>query len=164
MPPLRLLLRVPMLKVRCQARVTIDAKGRLQLPAVLKKALSTSEVSSLVLTHHDGAIWGWTPDDFEQRVEAPLDTRDAFNREVIDFTRSLLGAASDVDIDGQGRIRVPQHLQELANLDREAVLISLLHRIEIWDRARWEDTFMRSVDRVGQRSGMPPAQGAQGEQ
>jgi MraZ protein len=150
-----------MLKVRCQARVTVDVKGRLQLPAVLRKALQTSQVQSFVLTHHDGAIWGWTPEDFEARVEGPLDNRDAFDREVIDFARSLLGAASDVDIDAQGRIRIPQHLQEIAGLEKDAVVISLLHRIEVWDRTRWEETFKRSVDRVSTRSGMPPAQGTQ---
>lgn len=144
-----------MLSIRCQVHATLDAKGRLALPAALRRALGNAEKTALVLTFHKGAVWGWTPDEFEQRVETPLGESDPFDDAVMDFTHSILSPAQDVDIDGQGRIRIPPPLRELAGLERDVVISSVLHRIEIWDRTAWEARFRTSLDRSNQRSGMP---------
>lgn len=144
-----------MLRVRCQARASVDAKGRLALPAVLRRAVSERKVESLVLTFHKGAIWGWTQDDFEKSVETPLAEADPFDADVMDFVHSILSPAQDVEIDKQGRIRVPPLLRDLAGLGKEVVVSSLLNRIEIWDRETWETRFRQSLDRTAARSGMP---------
>ena len=144
-----------MLRVRCQANATLDAKGRLALPAPIRRALAEHNEGSLVLTFHKGAIWGWTSRDFEERVERPLAERDVFDEEVLDFTHSLLAPAQDVDVDGSGRIRIPAPLRELAGLSKDVVVSSILHRIEIWDREAWEQRFRASLERTADRSGMP---------
>jgi MraZ protein len=144
-----------MLRVRCQARASVDAKGRLALPAVLRRAVSEREVESFVLTFHKGAIWGWTQEDFEKSVETPLAEADPFDADVMDFVHSILSPAQDVEIDKQGRIRVPPLLRDLAGLGKEVVVSSLLNRIEIWDRETWETRFRQSLDRTADRSGMP---------
>lgn len=144
-----------MLRVRCQANATLDAKGRLALPAPIRRALGEVGEGSLVLTFHKGAVWGWTPADFEARVERPLADADPFDTEVMDFAHSLLAPAQDVDLDGAGRIRIPAPLRELAGLSKDVVVSSLLHRIEIWDRETWEGRFRQSLDRSAARSGMP---------
>jgi len=144
-----------MLRVRCQANATLDSKGRLALPAPIRRALGEHGVDSLVLTFHKGSLWGWTASDFEERVERPLANRDPFDEDVRDFTHSLLSPAQDVDIDGAGRIRIPAPLRELAGLGKEVVVSSVLHRIEIWDRATWDARFRTSLDRSRSRSGMP---------
>jgi MraZ protein len=144
-----------MLRVRCQAPATLDAKGRLALPAALRRALVKFEVDSLVLTFHKGAIWGWTPEDFETTVEQPMATRDPFAQDVMDFAHALLAPAQDVDVDGQGRIRVPPPLRDLAGLDRDVMVNSLLNRVEIWDREAWDARFSQSLDRARLASGMP---------
>lgn len=144
-----------MLRVRCQANATVDAKGRLALPAPIRRALADAEQSKLVLTFHKGAVWGWTLEDFEERVEKPLSEADPFDEEVMDFVHSLLSPAQDVDLDGQGRIRIPPPLRELAGIDKDVVVHSVLHRVEIWDRAAWEGRFQQSLHRTRERSGMP---------
>lgn len=144
-----------MLRVRCQAQVTMDAKGRIALPAQLRRALAESAVDSLVLTFHKGAIWGWTAADFERQVEGPLSEADPFDQEVMDFVHSILAPAQDVDIDAQGRIRIPALLRDLADLQKDLVLSSVLGRIEIWDRGAWEARFRQSLDRRASTSGMP---------
>jgi MraZ protein len=107
------------------------------------------------LTFHKGAIWGWTQEDFETSVEGPLSEADPFDVEVMDFVHSILSPAQDVEIDKQGRIRVPPLLRDLATLGRDVVVSSLLNRIEIWDRETWEARFRQSLDRTAARSGMP---------
>ncbi|MEZ4317558.1 MAG: hypothetical protein R3F61_08635 [Myxococcota bacterium] len=144
-----------MLRVRCQANATLDTKGRLALPAPIRRALAENGVDSLVLTFHKGAVWGWTARDFEEEVEKPLAQRDQFDSEVLDFAHSLLSPAQDVEVDGAGRIRVPVPLRELGSLDKEVVVFSILNRIEIWDRETWEGRFRTSLDRTAGRSGMP---------
>lgn len=144
-----------MLKVRCQVHATVDAKGRLALPAPLRRALGEADHTQLVLTYAKGAIWGWTPGEFEDTVERPMASRDPFADDVMDFSHALLAPAQDVDIDGQGRIRIPTPLRELAGVDREVVVNSLLNRIEIWDKAAWDERFRASLDRNRRASGMP---------
>lgn len=144
-----------MLKVRCQAQATVDDKGRLALPAQLRRALTDADQASLVLTIHQGAIWGWTPADFEAAVERPVQSRDPFAADVLDFAHAVLASAQDVEIDAQGRIRIPPMLRDLARIERDVVVNSLLDRIEIWDRAAWEARFRQSLDRRAQASGLP---------
>ena len=144
-----------MLQVRCQAPATIDAKGRLALPASLRRALTVAGVNALVLTFHRGAIWGWTSDEFERTVERPLADADPFNVQVMDFAHALLAPAQDVEVDKQGRTRIPGPLRALAGLEREVMVNSLVNRIEIWDRASWDARFEESLQRAQSFSGMP---------
>lgn len=144
-----------MLRVRCQAEATLDAKGRLALPAPLRRAMAAQGVDQLVLTFYRGAVWGWTPDEFERSVEAPLGEADPFNPSVMDFAHALLAPAQDVEVDRQGRIRVPPLLRELAGLDREITVNSLQNRIELWDRGAWTEHFKASLQRAPASEGLP---------
>lgn len=150
-----------MIRVRCQQNVSIDAKGRLALPAPIRRALADSDTSSLVVTYSpQGAVWAWTQEHYEQKVEAPLMEQDPFSPEVLDFAHSMMSTANDVDIDGQGRLRVPPLLRELAGLEKECVVHVLLGHIEIWDRKAWEARFADSMHRTRARRGGMPAKGA----
>jgi len=144
-----------MFKVRCQAHATLDAKGRLALPSPLRRALEDAAVQSLVLTFANGSVWGWEPSTFEEKVEKPMLQADPFADDVMDFAHALLAPAQDVEVDGQGRIRVPPPLRDLAGLDKEVVVNSFLDRIEIWDREKWESRFKQSLERASVSRGMP---------
>jgi MraZ protein len=142
-----------MLRVRCQASGSLDDKGRLALPSPLRRALSDHGVEMLVLTFFKGAVVGWLEADFEAKVEAPLAGADAFKEDVRNFTHALVSQASNVEIDPQGRIRLPTTLRELARLDKEVVIFSVLDRVEIWDRATWDKRFQEAL--VQARDGLP---------
>jgi len=55
------------------------------------------------------------------------------------FSRILLSNAEDVDLDGQSRIRIPQHLIEKSELEKEVLFIGVLSRIEIWQPQKFAD-------------------------
>ena len=148
-----------MLRVRCQTEVKIDEKGRAPLPAKIRTALLDSGKTDLVLAFHRGAVWGWTREHFEEVVEGPLAHADQFDVAVMDMAHSLLSTAQDVELDKQGRIRIPSRLRTLADLGREVVVNSILNRIEIWDAKAWETRFTQSVHNSGGRSGMPGRNG-----
>ena len=144
-----------MLRVRCQATATLDAKGRLALPAVLRRALDKHDVTSLVVTFHGGSLWGWTPEVFEQTIEGPISEQDPFDPAVAQFSHAILAPAQELDIDGQGRIRVPPMLRDLAGLEKEVVVNSLGNRIELWDREKWDALFARCLQAAPSLTGMP---------
>ncbi len=144
-----------MIRVRCQQHVTIDGKGRLALPAPIRRALDELGEAALVLTYARGAVWAWSASHYEAAVERRMLEQDPFASDVLDFAHSMMSTAQDVEVDRQGRIRVPPPLRELASLERECVVHVLLGRIEIWDKGAWESRFAESLHRTKSRSGMP---------
>ena len=111
-------------------------------------------LSQLVLTFQKGAVYGWPPEEFE-KLEAKVEGLDPFDDDVADFVHAFLSTANDVDIDGQGRVRIPPGLRDLAGLQKDVVVNSMLNRIEIWDRETWEQRFKASLERARGLPGMP---------
>ena len=68
----------------------------------------------------------------------------------------MMSTANDVELDGQGRLRVPPTLRELAGLSKECVVHVLLGHVEIWDKKAWDQRFQDSLHAArARRSGMP---------
>lgn len=114
---------------------TIDPKGRLIVPAKLKAELGSSFVVTKGL---DGCLFAY-PDQEWKNIEShfreiPLTTKDARK-----FTRFFFAGASRVDCDSQGRVLIPPTLREFAGLKKDVVLAGVMDRVEIWDKARWDD-------------------------
>jgi len=125
------------------------------LPAPIRRFLGEQGESALVLAFSRGAVWAWTPEHYAREVEARMMEQDPFSDAVLDFAHSLMSTAQDVEIDKQGRVRVPAPLRELAGLSKDVVVHVLLGHIEVWDREVWDRRFQESLHRAGSRSGMP---------
>jgi MraZ protein len=113
----------------------------------------------LVMVFHKGALWAWTLEVFERTIEGPLAQADAFDDDVMAFSHSLLSSASDVVMDGQGRIRLPAHLRRQAGIDRDVVVHSIVDRIEIWDRTAWQRRYEEALHKSRGMSGLPGKRG-----
>jgi MraZ protein len=61
------------------------------------------------------------------------------------FNRYLLGGAVEVEIDGVGRMLLPEHLRERANLKSKVVFIGVRDRAELWDEATW-NTYRNKIE------------------
>ena len=55
-----------------------------------------------------------------------------------DFVRFVLASAEDVELDRQGRMTVPSHLREYAKIERDAVVVGVGSRLEIWSLLNWQ--------------------------
>jgi MraZ protein len=143
-----------MLKVRCHVEATLDAKGRIALPSALRKAMQDAGVDTLVLNFERGAVAGRDPETFHEQIEKPVMDLDPFDPEVADFQDAVLSSANEVTVDGQGRILVPPMLRELAGLDKDVVINSILDHFHIWDKARWDARFNQARELQSSR-GMP---------
>ena len=112
---------------------SLDAKGRLIMPAKFKSAIGDS---FLVTNGLDGCLFAFSQEEwknFEEKLKAlPLS-----NRNSREFTRFFLSGATECEIDKQGRFLIPNNLRESAELKKEAVIIGVGTRIEIWDKEKW---------------------------
>ena len=122
----------------------IDAKGRLPVPAAFRRELGTAGL--VVVTPLDQCLAAYAPSEWA-RLEAQLAALPAFSRPVKALTRLLASRAADCEIDVQGRILLPPALRKEAGLVREAVVVGVLNRFEVWSPEGW-DTFVRESERL----------------
>ncbi len=115
---------------------SIDAKGRLIMPAKYREQLGNEFVVTKGL---DGCLFVYPQEEWQSIEtkfrEVPLTTKDARK-----FSRFFFAGAAACEIDKQGRILLPSVLREFAGLEKDVVLVGVLNRIEIWDKAKWEET------------------------
>ena len=123
-----------------QYEAIIDAKSRVAFPARLRDRVAPEERERFMLAlGPDGGLVVYTLSEWQkierevaERSRTSLGTQDA--RE---FERALFSSATDVDIDKQGRILLPEALRGRAALRKEVIFVGVRNRVEIWDRARW---------------------------
>jgi len=113
---------------------TVDQKGRLAIPVKFRSKLSEGVVITRGL---DNCLFLYSKDEWQKvgKKFASLPLSQANPRS---FMRLFLGGAMDLDIDQQGRIVLPEYLRKYANLGKDAVVVGLYNRLEIWDKKIWE--------------------------
>lgn len=113
---------------------TIDTKGRLIVPSKFRETLGDEFVVTKGL---DGCLFVYDNTEwaaFEEKLKGlPLTNKDARA-----FVRFFLAGAATVEVDKQGRILLPSVLREFAQITKDAVLVGVASRIEIWSREKWE--------------------------
>ena len=114
----------------------IDAKGRLPVPAAFRRALQQEGATSVVMTSLDQCLAAYAPSEWA-RLEHHLRAMPAFSRQVKALTRLLMSRAADCQLDVQGRILLPAPLRTGAGLEREALVVGVLNRFEVWSPERW---------------------------
>ena len=130
---------------------TIDDKNRLTLPARFREALADGVVLTRGL---DACLDVYTRPQWAALVEARLAPLDPFSKEARDLKRYFFAAASDAELDKQGRVLVPPALSTYAHLGREVVVAGVHDHLEIWDRTSWAANVTRvegSADDVAER-------------
>ena len=115
---------------------TIDAKGRVIIPAKFREKLGESFVITKGL---DGCLYGYAKEEWNA-FEEKLGTLPITNKNSRQFTRFFLAGATDAEVDKQGRILIPSVLREFAALDKDVVLVGVASKIEIWSKERWEES------------------------
>lgn len=114
---------------------SIDAKGRLIIPSKFREELGENFVITKGL---DGCLFLY-PDSEWKIFEEKLRTLPLTNKDARIFTRFFLGSAVDGGLDKQGRVLISSALRNFADLEKEVVLVGVLDRVEIWDKAKWEE-------------------------
>jgi len=114
---------------------SIDAKGRLTVPAKFREQLGDNFVVTGGL---DGCLFIYTMEDwkaFEEKIQAlPLTNPNARK-----FSRFFLASANEGEFDKQGRVLIPQKLRDMAGLSKDVILAGVGSRIEIWNVETWNN-------------------------
>ena len=116
----------------------LDAKGRLSLPATLRKVLPDRVY--VVPAPDADALYVFTEDTFESWLDSVFDAQggyDPTNGDHIEIRRMLNGAATTLEIDSAARISLPEDARGSKGLKREVTVIGNGDHLEVWDRAAW---------------------------
>ena len=136
-------------------RHTVDHKGRINIPAKLRKAGDSTLHESFVVTRGlEGCLFLYPSEEW-QGIEGKLRTLPFTQGHNRYFTRLLLSNASDVQVDKQGRIAIPQPLIEFSKIKKEVLVLGVLERIEIWDPEVYQkylDGFEQSYEEVAEKT------------
>lgn len=113
---------------------SVDQKGRLAIPAKFRPRLSSGAIITRGLDH-SLFLFDLTEWEVLAKKLMALPLAQAGSRA---FVRLMLSGASNVEIDSQGRILVPDTLRAYASLEKSAVVTGLYNRIEIWSEEIWK--------------------------
>ena len=114
---------------------SLDAKGRLIMPAKLREDMGEKFI---LTTGLDGCLFGFSMSEWE-KFEDKLKALPITNKNARNFVRFFLSGATECELDKQGRFLIAGKLREVAKLDKDVTIIGAGTRIEIWDKAKWEE-------------------------
>lgn len=121
---------------------SIDSKNRLIVPSKFREILNGKFIMTKGL---DGCLYIYTMDEWK-RLELKLKTLPITNKDARAFTRFFFSGASEMEIDKQGRILIPQNLKEYASIEKEIISIGVSTRIEIWSKEKWNEYNDSNID------------------
>ena len=121
--------------------VNIDSKGRIVMPTRYRERLQLDSKSSVVLTidTEERCLLLYPLPEWEE-IERKLAALPSFNPAARRIQRLLIGHATDIEMDNQGRILLPPLLREYAGLGKKAVLVGQGKKFELWDEQHWESS------------------------
>lgn len=123
-------------------RHNIDAKNRLIIPAKFRDSLSSTFYVTKGL---DGCLAVYTEESWAQQVEQ-LSKLPQTNRKARQYIRSITSKAQESSLDSQGRLQLPQYLIDIAEIEKECVIVGVSDYFEIWSLAKWDAFDQEAAD------------------
>jgi MraZ protein len=140
---------------RGAAKVTLDVKGRMVLPARVREQLAQLPEPQLVATvDRDRCVLIYPLGEW-QRLQDELLGLPNLNSESRWLQRLMVGYATDLERDGHDRVLIPGELRDFTGLQRDALLIGQGNHLELWDEGAWKQGAMASIQ-PEVRSSAPP--------
>ena len=122
----------------------IDTKGRLILPARFREVSKENGIEKFFVTRGlDKCIFMFAEGEWRLQ-EARFKNLSFTKSEARSFNRMFFSGAVEVAPDKQGRFIIPQYLKDYAGIKKDAVVIGISNRIEIWETASWREFFSKS--------------------
>lgn len=125
--------------IRGATSLNLDSKGRLAIPTRYRDAIVSRCEGKMVVTVNntkEHCLWLYPMDEWD-KVEEKIVALPSFNSDHQKLKRFLLGYASDVDMDGSGRLLLPAPLREFAMMTKSILLVGQGNKFEIWSEELW---------------------------
>ena len=116
---------------------TIDAKGRIIIPARFRELIRADGKDVAMISRMDNCLVAYPYNEWQEletKILSMAETSDTMRR----FRRVFIGGAFECTCDKQDRVLIPQSLRKYAALDKEIVLVGVLDHFEIWSKGNWE--------------------------
>lgn len=121
-------------------RHNIDDKNRISLPKPYRAQLG----STIVVTRGlDNCLFCYPVSEW-QKIAKKLGELGIGQAHTRSFNRFILSGAQEVNVDKNGRILLPEHLRDFAQIKTKVVVTGVYNRIELWDEKKW-DTYQKAV-------------------
>ena len=137
--------------------IAVDAKGRMAMPARYRERLLEACGGRLIVTvDQDHCLLVYPLPEWEI-IEAKLNDLPSLNKTARLLQRLLIGYATELEMDAQGRILLPAVLRDFAGITKKAVLIGQGKKLEIWDEDTWTENQEGWMEAVKNDEGELPA-------
>jgi MraZ protein len=124
---------------RGATKITLDDKGRMVIPTRYREQINELAQGKLVVTvDRDQCLLIYPLPEWEL-IERKLMALPSLNATARRLQRLMVGHATDLPLDGHGRVLLPPELREFAQLERHGMLIGQGNRFELWDERRWNE-------------------------
>jgi MraZ protein len=127
-----------MLALFGEYEIAIDAKGRCLLPAVLRKQFPEGSGDRFMISRGFENCLNLFPMETWQVNYQKIAVLDDFDEDARTFKRLFLNGATPVEVDNADRILMPKLLQEYANIKKDAILVGLGDKMELWDKEAYQ--------------------------
>ncbi|NLY20946.1 MAG: division/cell wall cluster transcriptional repressor MraZ [Tissierellia bacterium] len=114
---------------------TLDSKGRIIVPSKFRESLGEEFVMTKGL---DNCLFVFPKEEWKE-LENKLKQLPLTNKDARAFVRFFFSGASEASLDKQGRVLIPQNLRDHSRLEKDAVIIGVPNRIEIWSSDLWDE-------------------------
>jgi MraZ protein len=125
----------------------MDAKGRMAIPTKIRESLSSFCGGRVVVTAHtEERCLLIYPENQWQEILPKLEALPSFNKKARRIQRLMIGYATQLEMDANGRVLLPPPLREYAGLEKKTMLIGQGQKLELWSEERWLDWLDDSGD------------------
>ena len=118
--------------------ISVDAKGRIMMPAALKRQLPPEAHDKLVINRGFEKCLVLYPITEWDRQSAEVNKLNMYVQANRDFARYFFRGATELTLDNVNRFLVPKSLLEYAEVEKEAILFAFLDRIELWSKSKYQ--------------------------
>lgn len=121
---------------------SVDLKGRIIIPAPFREIISSNYSTKLYITDHSSekSLCIYPLEEWTKLMEK-VRTKPSSDKYIQYFRKRVIGSATEIEMDKQGRILIPVSLREDAKLNTNIVIVGQLECIEVWDRDEYDLLF-----------------------
>lgn len=117
----------------------IDPKGRVMIPAGLKKQLPEEAADKFVINRGFEKCLVLYPYNEWQKISAEVNKLNLYNQKNRNFARYFFRGATELSLDANGRVLLPKSLLEYAGITNDLVLFPYSNRIEVWSKEAYDN-------------------------
>ena len=127
-------------------KYSVDSKGRVSIPAKLRKNLTPEANDTFILTRGTAQCIDVYPmDNWKELAANKLNQLNSFDPKEAMFIRMFLQEAAEDKLDAQSRLLIPKTLIEYAGIEKEIFILGAVKKIEFWNPEKYEAYLKENV-------------------